>query len=163
MKILSRNEDKKSDLFVYTLTETPIQHIHIYIHIVYMLFTYSFSLKWFFVYKMYIDRYPPTSGSSHFSALLLRRPVLVPAFSNWKTSEENFHFYGKKAEKWTQCWFGSCRDRGSYAPNSDSHPANLLPRDLHSASQHQLPELWPVCEHLCFTLIYFVHRYQDVS
>lgn len=36
--------------------------------------------------------------------------------------------------------------------------AKLLPWDLHSVSQHQVPTaLNGVCKHLCFVSIYFVH------
>lgn len=48
-------------------------------------------------------------------------------------------------------------------PSTKSGPRHLLPREGHSASRLQATiALNGVCEHVCFTLIYFVHRQQDV-
>ena len=75
--------------------------------------------------------------------------TLVPAFTNWKKSEEDFCFYA-----FTLQWAVL---EAAHNQSSERGPSTLLPQELHS-SQHQAAiALNCVYEHLCFILIYFVH------
>ena len=98
----------------------------------------------------------------HFIPLpFYKRPTLVPVFTNWKKSKEDFCFY-KKRWKWKQhsvfvfqaTVTEASRPWAGQGDLPDSFPGN------YTASQHQVPiALNCVCEHLCFIWVRSVHPF----
>ena len=69
-----------------------------------------------------------------------KRPILVPVFLN--RNPKRIFTFTQKAKRETVlsvCFLVSYLEAG--APLNESGPAKLLPQELHSASQHQAPEL----------------------
>lgn len=92
--------------------------------------------------------------SPHFS----ERPTLVPVLGNRKNSEEDFQFYGKRWKAKIATSVGpAARERESLVETVHTQSravrvassVQLLPQDLHSAAQHQPPELWTVPVSTC--------------
>jgi len=105
-----------------------------------------------------------TTSTTSFSEVLIiplcffERPTLVLVFANQKKSKEDVCFM-KKSKKQKSCSVLVYSEtlRSQHTPDSTCGAAQLLPRELHSASQGQATiVLNCVCEHLCFISIYFV-------
>lgn len=88
------------------------------------------------------------------------RPTLGPVLANQKNSEEDFRFHKRrcKVQLAISTCFTASRDRSRMPGSSEGGPLELLPRELHSASQHPanmaLNYIW---EHLCFVSTSFMH------
>lgn len=91
------------------------------------------------------------------------RPTRTACFRSPKEIQkrEDFCLYEKGREVKTAfgiCFAGSLYRGSAHSPSSEGGTAQLLPLQPHSAPQHQATQaLSCVCEHLCFTSMYFVH------
>ena len=140
-------------------------------------FKLSFSSTWTYTSILHFSKFP-YAFRSFIQLPFCERCTLVPGFPNWERYEGHFCFYQKKSEnegsfcfyekkKWKvksiQQLFCSelCqRQCASWASGM------ALPSSFPSSyTQHlniKSTQIWSVCKHLCFVLLYFVRLRQDI-
>lgn len=79
-------------------------------------------------------------------------PTTVPVFDNWKKSKEDSHYYERRERRtaYSVCFSRSCYGGGT-------HPTKWEWRRQAASPGTTLSVQLPVCEYLCFILIYSVH------
>ena len=85
--------------------------------------------------------------------------IVLPVFTLWKKSKEDFHFYEKERKMkiaFSVCVVASCY-RGCPDLSSNSGPTKLLSQN-YTQFQAAIIALDRVFEHLCFTSIDFVYH-----